>query len=374
MKKSIKLHIAEPCHENWDKMSTVEKGRHCNVCSKNVIDFTDKSDEEIYRHVTQHSNICGRFQKTQLNREIKLERATGFNLKPYAASLLLPLSLMSNMNTKAANTLSKTETTLKSNVTSLGIGRFSESTKVRSQITTIGTIVDTQGNPLKNVRITSNETEATTWTGKDGSYKIVTLNNETLSFYKKGYIKKVEMLSHKSATVNLTLLTEIQTITPKHQVLGRIAVRPEISNNALEQKQISFEGTVSDENGPLPGVTVIIKGTAKGTLTDFDGNYKIEALPKQILQFSAVGFLKKEITLSTISNKIDLKMDPDYSIMGEMVIMGGIGASYDEPPVESAKEKAERKRKQKIAAKNTREFQRIKHAEKKAARKAKRGN
>src|SRR5690606_17280602 len=50
-------------------------------------------------------------------------------------------------------------------------------------------------------------------------------------------------------------------------------------NLALRQnvvQQTTISGTVSDESGqPLPGVSVIVKGTNKGTITDFDGNYSL---------------------------------------------------------------------------------------------------
>lgn len=181
MKKTIKITIAEPCQENWNKMTSVEKGKHCEVCSKNVVDFTGKSDEEIYKHVTKNNNSCGRFNKTQLNREIKLERKSAFNLLPYAASLLLPLSLMQTISATPKNASNK-------EFTSLGIGKFSPKTSIRAQIITKGIVSDGNGNPLANVKIISNETEASTWTATDGSYKIVTLDHEILTFSKSGFI------------------------------------------------------------------------------------------------------------------------------------------------------------------------------------------
>ena len=41
--------------------------------------------------------------------------------------------------------------------------------------------------------------------------------------------------------------------------------------------QQSISGTVSDENGPLPGATVVVQGTSNGVSTDFDGNFSIQA-------------------------------------------------------------------------------------------------
>jgi hypothetical protein len=49
-------------------------------------------------------------------------------------------------------------------------------------------------------------------------------------------------------------------------------------------------GVVSDNAGmPIPGVSVLVKGTKFGTNTDFDGKYAIKATPSQILTFSYMG-------------------------------------------------------------------------------------
>ena len=42
-----KLIITEPCHEDWSKMKTVEKGKHCAICAKQVVDFSKNSKKEI---------------------------------------------------------------------------------------------------------------------------------------------------------------------------------------------------------------------------------------------------------------------------------------------------------------------------------------
>ena len=63
-----KFRIDEPCHENWAGMTPTEKGAFCMSCSKQVIDFTNKSNEEIkrsFREMTEKS-ICGRIGTNQL--------------------------------------------------------------------------------------------------------------------------------------------------------------------------------------------------------------------------------------------------------------------------------------------------------------------
>lgn len=73
--KKINLSIPQPCHESWEAMTQVEKGKFCSSCQKVVIDFTKMSDRDLatFFKKTQDS-VCGRFQQAQLNREINIPR------------------------------------------------------------------------------------------------------------------------------------------------------------------------------------------------------------------------------------------------------------------------------------------------------------
>ncbi len=88
--------------------------------------------------------------------------------------------------------------------------------------------------------------------------------------------------------------------------------------------QISFaqdktiSGTVSDDSGPLPGVSVLKKGTNTGTETDFDGNYSIRAKAGDVLVFSFVGMKSAQKTVGA-SNKISVVMQAD-NVLEEVVI------------------------------------------------------
>lgn len=85
-----------------------------------------------------------------------------------------------------------------------------------------------------------------------------------------------------------------------------------------QEKTIS--GTVSDESGPLPGVTILKKGTTQGTETDFDGNYSIQAKTGDVLVFSFVGMKTVERTVST-SNLINVILEGD-NLLEEVVVVG----------------------------------------------------
>jgi TonB-linked SusC/RagA family outer membrane protein len=89
--------------------------------------------------------------------------------------------------------------------------------------------------------------------------------------------------------------------------------------------QISFaqdrtiSGTVTDQSGPLPGVTILKKGTTQGTETDFDGNYTIQAKTGDVLVFSFVGMKTTERTVGS-SNNISVTMETD-NLLEEVVVV-----------------------------------------------------
>ncbi|NQU87847.1 MAG: carboxypeptidase-like regulatory domain-containing protein [Mariniphaga sp.] len=88
-------------------------------------------------------------------------------------------------------------------------------------------------------------------------------------------------------------------------------------------QQSSVSGTVTDESGqPLPGVTVLVKGTTQGTVTNADGSYNISNVPDgAILQFSFVGMLTQEIEVGN-QTEIHVTMTIDAIGIEEVVAIG----------------------------------------------------
>ncbi|MDU1892178.1 MAG: TonB-dependent receptor [Dysgonomonas sp.] len=94
-----------------------------------------------------------------------------------------------------------------------------------------------------------------------------------------------------------------------------------LPNEIFQDKTVT--GTVIDEEGlPLIGVTVAIKGTTKGTMTDIDGQYTITVSDsKSVLQFTYLGFIPQSVTVGTQST-INVRMVEDIQKLDEVVVVG----------------------------------------------------
>jgi hypothetical protein len=73
--KKINLSIPEPCHENWDQMAPIERGKFCSSCQKSVVDFTGMSDRQLAEFFKKTTgSVCGRFHQDQLRRDIAIPK------------------------------------------------------------------------------------------------------------------------------------------------------------------------------------------------------------------------------------------------------------------------------------------------------------
>lgn len=87
-------------------------------------------------------------------------------------------------------------------------------------------------------------------------------------------------------------------------------------------QETQITGTITDEQGvPLPGATVLVKGTSNGAQSDFDGNYAIVASTGDTLVFSYIGFTAKEVVVSNEST-IDIVLSQSTAMLDEVVVTG----------------------------------------------------
>ncbi len=111
--KLMNVRIEEPCHEDWNKMIPESTGAFCNSCAKSVIDFTNKTKNEIktFFESNKGKEVCGRFTEDQLTEMSVDEFVTKLQyynpIKKFAITLFLTFGMWlfgsSNLNAQTGN-------------------------------------------------------------------------------------------------------------------------------------------------------------------------------------------------------------------------------------------------------------------------------
>ena len=105
----------------------------------------------------------------------------------------------------------------------------------------------------------------------------------------------------------------------------RAAAEKAIVELAYDQKQqpVSVSGTVlaGNDNAPLPGVSVIIKGTTTGTTTDIDGKFRMDASPEDVLVMSYIGYITQEVEVGNRTT-FNITLEEDLEQLEEVLVVG----------------------------------------------------
>jgi hypothetical protein len=169
MKKNIQLQVPEPCHENWNNMTSTQQGRFCMSCQKEVIDFSVMTDKEILAHIsTASKSICGRAGNDQINRDLIMPaepRKIWWKYWMGIAASLVMLSSRSDAQTKK----NKPPTICAPAVIRMGtIANVQTEGKARIEIR--GKIIDDNGNPVAYASISLKDKHFGTSADSSGSF------------------------------------------------------------------------------------------------------------------------------------------------------------------------------------------------------------
>ncbi|WP_321516839.1 TonB-dependent receptor [Marinifilum fragile] len=95
-----------------------------------------------------------------------------------------------------------------------------------------------------------------------------------------------------------------------------------MKTKAIQQNQKTITGKVVDEqNLPLIGVNILVKGTTLGTVTDFDGNFQLDVPANGVVKFSFIGYVDQEITI-TNETSLNIVLKEDVQGLNEVVVVG----------------------------------------------------
>lgn len=148
-------------------------------------------------------------------------------------------------------------------------------------------------------------------------------------FYRKNDIELMKPLNVSLQNVSVeTALNYIFKDQPcSFQIKDKLIVlQKRLVNNEpeqlLQQQEHTVSGTVTDSSGmPIPSVSVLIKGSTKGTSTNTDGVYRIKVNTGQALVFRAIGFQEKEMQVGEEA-RIDVVLDASFEGLEEVVVVG----------------------------------------------------
>ena len=116
----------------------------------------------------------------------------------------------------------------------------------------------------------------------------------------------------------------LRNCPPLRQLLSLLVLLTVVFAEAIAQDgHQKVTGTVvsSSGNQPLPGVNVVVKGTTNGTITNFDGQYQLNAAQGDVIVFSFIGFNSQEVAF-TGQSTIDISLEDETSELNEVVVTG----------------------------------------------------
>jgi len=132
-------------------------------------------------------------------------------------------------------------------------------------------------------------------------------------------------LSVKDRTIGDILDVAFDGLPYSFKELQNNMILVELKNNvkSVGQQTKTVSGAVTDEKGePLPGVTVVIKGSMEGTITDIDGKFTLSGVTTEsVLHFSFVGMITQEVPVGNQAT-INVKMELDAIGIDEVVAIG----------------------------------------------------
>lgn len=155
-------------------------------------------------------------------------------------------------------------------------------------------------------------------------------NSEYIFFYKDGTLPVGDRITvtKKDATLQMILEPVLERFNLGFKVQDRQVIifkkPPPVPSKVNDPMvQVSVSGTVTDQGGmPLPGASVLEKGTTNGVQTDFDGNFSIELSDEDaVLVISYIGFGSKEINVAG-QTTINVVLEESAAALDEIVVVG----------------------------------------------------
>jgi hypothetical protein len=196
MANKIHISIPKPCGENWNKMTSSEKGKFCASCQKDIIDFTSASNREILNYYNQNSKVCGRFTGSQLNRNIFIAKEKS-SIWMFVTASIITFFGLGSQTAKAQESI-KTEQTDKKQLDD------STAIEIKGESPYHGIVYDENKTPTPGVNVMIKGTKIMTQTNFNGEFSVEAKKGDILIFTYIGY-NPVEFKLKNNSEIAITI-------------------------------------------------------------------------------------------------------------------------------------------------------------------------
>lgn len=143
-----------------------------------------------------------------------------------------------------------------------------------------------------------------------------------LNWYNRDFSKPKKIKTEISNSRNQVVRNETETANQNENSTNQINTSISNSESRLDSSKRIIRGTIYEVNGaPLAGANVFVLGKNNGVVTDFDGNYAINAEVGDKLVFSFIGFTTNEVVVGS-HNTINIDLREDESLLDEVIVVG----------------------------------------------------
>lgn len=198
MKKSFSLNLSNPCSEKWETFSPTDRGAFCSSCSKEVIDFTSMSDQQIIDHFkSRPKNTCGKLRPDQFKHYRIQSDSINPGWKLWKAGLVAIALASLTKPSSAQEKKPKSPTEQNSNER-----LHSDNIPAPKKFDVKGFVYDENNSPLPGLTIVRYGTNNQTYTDADGKFVFSGLSSgDTLGFMFIGFQSQLKIVSDSTEMV-----------------------------------------------------------------------------------------------------------------------------------------------------------------------------
>lgn len=311
-KNEMAVYIPTPCHENWDAMTPTQKGKFCNACAKQVVDFSLMSDNQVLEYFKNSTGrVCGRFAEDQLQRP--LQPTVQAKNKSWWLAFTMPLLFLFNKSRGQEIIMEPDTTYLMPQPKQPEIMGKVAVRNVEEKIVKLK-VIDQSGNPISYANIIYEKKDFKDNSDNNGVFMIDASKcdaTDVLEVTSIGY-------ESKRITAGELLANDEFVVTLYPSVMGFVDF------DEAPRENFSIQRKLVDENGnPVPFASIVIAHKKRGAISGDDGMFNIST--KKLKQtdeiiISSVGWESKTLTLKDLLNSPTVALTASHALLGEVVV------------------------------------------------------